>query len=71
MENTELNEKKEDELLTCVEAANELRTSTQTIRTWILLGKIPAKGCFQMQKRGQWRIYRSALEQARMFAKEF
>lgn len=69
MENTQEKEEKQDELLTCVEAAHELRTTTQTIRTWILLGKIPSQGCFQMQKRGHWRIYRSALEKARLYAR--
>lgn len=57
------------EVLTCVEAAREMRTTAQTIRTWILLGKIESKGCFQVGKRGRWRIYRSALDKARTFAR--
>ena len=60
---------KREETLTSVEAAQEMRTTPQTIRTWILLGKIEPKGCFQVGRRGRWRIYRSALDKARIFAR--
>ena len=60
---------KREETWTSVEAAQEMRTTPQTIRTWILLGKIEPKGCFQVGRRGRWRIYRSALDKARIFAR--
>ncbi len=56
-------------VLTCMEAAQEMRTTTQTIRAWIMLGRIDPNGCFQVGKRGHWRIYRSALDKARNFAR--
>ena len=62
-------ENKECQVLTCAQAAYELNTTTQTIREWILLGKIDPKGCFQIGKRGRWRIYKSALEKARIYAR--
>jgi len=63
------NQLQEQEVLTCAEVARELSTSTQTIRLWILLGKIDPKGCFKIGKRGRWRIYRSAVEKARIYAR--
>ena len=60
---------KREETLNSVKAAQEMRTTPQTIRTWILLGKIEPKGCFQIGRRGRWRIYRSALDKARIFAR--
>ena len=57
------------EILTCVEAAREMNTTPQTVRGWILLGRIDPKGCFQIGKRGRWRIYRSALDKSRNFAR--
>ena len=46
-------ENKECQVLTCAQAAYELNTTTQTIREWILLGKIDPKGCFQIGNRYQ------------------
>ena len=63
------NQFQEQEVLTCAEVAQELSTSTQTIRLWILLGKIDPKGCFKIGKHGRWRIYRSAVEKARIYAR--
>lgn len=63
------NEIKHEETLTSVEAAQEMGTTPQTIRMWILLGKIEHTGCFQVGRRGRWRIYRSALDKARTFAR--
>lgn len=62
-------EHKEHQVLTCAQVAYELNTTTQTIRAWIMLGRIDPNGCFQVGKRGHWRIYRSALDKARNFAR--
>ena len=69
MTNEQEYQNKEDKILTCAQVAQEFNTTTQTIREWILLGKIDPKGCFQIGKRGRWRIYRSALEKARIYAR--
>ena len=68
MNTNQTSHKQEDELLTCAEAAKELKASAQTVRDWIALGKIDPKGCFQIGARGHWRIYRSALNNARIFS---
>ena len=68
MDVNQKSQKPEEELLTCAEAAKELKTSAQTVRAWIALGKIDPKGCFQIGVRGRWRIYRSALNNARIFS---
>ena len=60
---------KREETFSCAEAAKVMKRSTQTIRTWILLGKIAPEGCFQIGKRGRWYIHKSALEKARIYAK--
>ena len=48
--------------LTCSEVAKEIKMSDQTLRTWILLGKIDPSKCFQAARFGHWRIHRSALK---------
>lgn len=57
-----------EEIVTCAEAAKELKTTTQTIRRWIAMGTLNPKGCFQVGKRGQWRIYKSVLKEAKTFS---
>ena len=64
MDMEKVSKETEDELLTCTEAARAIRMSAQTIRTWILLGKIDRSKCFQAGKFGHWRIQRSALTKA-------
>lgn len=58
-----------EEVVTCAEAAKELNTTTQTIRRWIAMGTLNPKSCFQVGKRGRWRIYRSALREAQLYSK--
>lgn len=60
MNNTQKNQKADEEFLTCVEAAKELKMTPQTIRLWITLGKIDPSKCFQVGRYGRWRIHKSA-----------
>ena len=59
---------KDDEILTCAEVARELKTSRQTVWKWIALGVIESEGCFQIGRRGRWRIYKSAIEKAKAYS---
>ena len=61
---SEIKQEKEtrDEVITSIEAAKKLRMSPQTIRLWIMLGKIDPSKCFQAGKRGHWRIQKSAIQ---------
>ena len=58
----------QEEIFTSDEVARMFRTSQQTIRRWIALGTIDPEGCFQVGKRGRWRIRKSALEKAKVFS---
>lgn len=60
MDNNQGNQRTDEEFLTCEEAAKKMRISTQTIRTWILLGKIDSSKCYQAGRYGRWRIHKSA-----------
>ena len=62
MEEKQQKKKSGDEVITSIEAAKELRMSPQTIRLWIMLGKIDPSKCFQIGKRGHWRIQKSAIQ---------
>ena len=54
--------KEGEEVITAIEAAKELRMTPQTIRLWITLGKIDPSKCFQIGRRGHWRIQKSAIQ---------
>lgn len=58
-------DKKEDlseDLYTCQEVAERLRITAQTVRYWIMGGRIDQNKCFQIGKKGHWRIQKSAVE---------
>ena len=57
-----------DEILTCSEVARALKTSRQSVWKWIATGKIDPNGCFQVGKKGRWRIYKSALDRSLNFS---
>ncbi len=52
----------EEDLLTCQEVAEQLRITAQTVRCWIMGGRIDQSKCFQIGKKGHWRIQKSAVE---------
>lgn len=57
-----------NEAISTVAAAKELSITSQGVRLMIKTGRFPKGGCFQIGGRGQWKIYRWALEQAKRFA---
>lgn len=61
MNKNQENKESTNEYLTCSEVAKETNMSGQTIRTWIALGKIEPKKCFQVSKFGHWRIHKSVV----------
>lgn len=62
MNEVQKKKKEGDEVITAIEAAKELRMTPQTIRLWITLGKIDSSKCFQIGRRGHWRIQKSAIQ---------
>jgi|GEM_PF-2493493 hypothetical protein len=62
MSETKQKKEKREEVITAIEAAKELRMTPQTIRLWITLGKIDSSKCFQIGRRGHWRIQKSAIQ---------
>lgn len=52
----------DEELYTCQEVADQLRITAQTVRYWIMGGRIDQNKCFQIGKKGHWRIQKSAVE---------
>ena len=52
----------EEELYTCHEVAERFRITTQTVRYWIMGGRIDQSKCFRIGKNGHWRIQKSAVE---------
>ena len=52
----------EEDLYTCKEVAKRLGITAQTVRYWIMGGRIDQDKCFQIGKRGHWRIHKSAVE---------
>ena len=67
--NRKENFRQDDEILTCSEVAKTLKTSRQAVWKWIATGKIDPSGCFQVGKKGRWRIYKSALNESLNFSK--
>jgi len=68
MANENKTEENANEILTCADIAKELKTTRQTVWKWIATGRIDPDGCFQIGKKGHWRIYRSALQKALTFS---
>ena len=52
----------DEDLYTCQEVAEKLRITAQTVRLWIIGGRIDQSKCFQIGKKGHWRIHKSAVE---------